>query len=134
MFYSVQKRGAAARVGLQEKQRRESRNTLAARFCYTLLQTKTLRRFALLQPLGNVATAACLVKPMGAAVHIPPVLRNYWRRALLRRFSDKLLPVRRCRCEPRISRSCCNVHAAVGCGVTLTCNSRREPCSIITKT
>ena len=70
MFYSVQKRRAAARVGLQAKRKRESRNTLAARFCYTLLQTKTRRRFALLQPLGNVATAACVVKPMGVAARV----------------------------------------------------------------
>ena len=39
-IYIVQKRCAAARVGLQIKRRRESRSTFAARSCYTLLQTK----------------------------------------------------------------------------------------------
>jgi hypothetical protein len=64
VFYSVRKRRAAARFGLQAKRKRESRNNLAARFCYKLLQIKTQRRLALLQPLENVTTADSVVKPM----------------------------------------------------------------------
>src|SRR6266498_99541 len=31
------------------------------------------------------------------------------------------------------SRSCCTTHSALGCRVTLTCRTRRRPCSITKK-
>jgi hypothetical protein len=67
MVRVVQLRRAAAQMGLQEERKlrsRNVRNVIAARCCYTLLQTKTPTWFALLQPFVKLTTAVCIVKPI----------------------------------------------------------------------
>src|SRR5439155_14316282 len=71
IFYSAQKLRAAARVGLQAKRRRGSRNKPCSALLLHGVTNQIQRRFALLQPFENVAPAACVVKLRDLPVHMP---------------------------------------------------------------